>query len=228
MAAAQRFLFDQSFDGPGGATARGAVTPAEPTFSGAELAEAEATSRAEGHAAGLAEAARSQEAQSAAALAAIERHLAAAIADKDTARREGERQAVELTRIIIGKLFPALARRDGLAEIEALVAAALAECLDEPRLVLRLPDALFAAAQSRLEPLAARRGFAGRLIILADDSLGSSDCRIEWADGGAERDAGRTLREIEAALARAIDGLKTPTETPLDATPGVALEATHG
>src|SRR6185312_3853498 len=187
MAAVQRYLFDQSFDSPGGPAARGSVTPAEPTFSRAELSAAEARARTEGHAAGLAEATGRQEAEAAAALAAIERHLASAMASEEAMRRDGERQAVALTRIVLGKLFPALTRRDGLAEIEALVAAALAECLDEPRLVLRLPDALFAAAQSRLEPLAARRGFAGRLIILADDSLGSSDCRIEWADGGAER-----------------------------------------
>ena len=228
MAAVQRYLFDQSFDSPGVPAPRGAVTPAEPTFSRAELSAAEARARTEGHAAGLAEATGRQEAEAAAALAAIERHLASAMASEEAMRRDGERQAVALTRIVLGKLFPALTRRDGLAEIEALVAATIGECLDEPRLVLRLPDALFAAAQSRMEPLAARSGFQGRLIILADEALGGADCRIEWADGGAERDAARTLREIEAALARAIDGLSAPTDTTQHAASGVNQETTHG
>src|SRR5271168_5521943 len=101
MAAAEKFLFDLSFDGPGGPAqaagpTRGPVTPAEPTFSRADLAAAEAKARADGHAGGRAEAISQHEAQIGAALAAIRNGVATLLADKDAAKREGERQTLEL------------------------------------------------------------------------------------------------------------------------------------
>jgi flagellar assembly protein FliH len=211
MALAQKFLFDNSFDAPGGdARPRGAVTPAEPAISRIELAAAVARARAEGHAAGLAEAATQREQQTGDALTAIAQHLAALFAAQDEARRESERTTVELTRTIVGKLFPALSRSGALVELEAIVGHCMQDAIAEPRLVLRVPDSMFEAARQRMTPLAAKLGFAGKLIILVDDTLGQSDCRVEWADGGAERDTARSWREIEAALDRAVTALANP------------------
>ncbi len=51
-----------------------------------------------------------------------------------------------------------------------------------------------------LDDLAAGCGYQGKLVLLADPSLDADDCRIEWADGGAERDTGSAWRELEAAI----------------------------
>jgi flagellar assembly protein FliH len=231
MAVAQKFLFDQSFDGPGGPAptrARKPVTPAEASFNSADLAAAEAKGRAEGHAAGLAEAAASREEQVRATLVAIAERLAAMLSQKAEAQSENERQIIETTRIIVGKLFPALTRRDGFAEIAALLTSCLRECLDEPRLVLRVPDALFEDAQSQLAPLVAAGGYQGKLVILADEALSGGDCRIEWADGGAERDMPRSMREIEAAMTRALDGLSKSNDTTQHAAAGGTQETVDG
>jgi len=70
MALAEKFLFDISFDAPGGeARPRSVVTPAEIGFSRAELNAAVAQARAEGHAAGLAEATAQREQRVSEALA---------------------------------------------------------------------------------------------------------------------------------------------------------------
>jgi flagellar assembly protein FliH len=216
MAVAQKYLFDISFDGPStpsGAPlpSRGPATPAEPSFSRADLAAAETTARAEGHAAGRAEALAAHEAQLAAALTAIGEGLTALAAASEDMKSAGERQSLELCRAIIPKLFPSLVKSQGLAEIVALVARAMRELADEPRLVLRLPDALFAAAKPQLETLAASTSFAGKLVILGDEALAGADCRVEWADGGIERDLGRTWREVEAAIVRALTAPADPT-----------------
>ncbi len=57
-------------------------------------------------------------------------------------------------------------------------------------------------------------------MLLADEALSLEGGRIEWADGGAERDPHRLMNEIDAALARI---LAAPAETlrPLE-------ETTHG
>ena len=39
---------------------------------------------------------------------------------------------------------------------------------------------------------------------VADAALSGGDGRVEWADGGAERDASRIAQEIDAVLARAL------------------------
>jgi flagellar assembly protein FliH len=44
------------------------------------------------------------------------------------------------------------------------------------------------------------RGFEGRLVVLAEPDIGFGDCRVEWADGGLNRDRAR----IEAAIAEAV------------------------
>ena len=214
MALAEKFLFDFSFDAPGGdVRQRGVVTPAEVGVSRAELAAAVAQARADGHAAGLAEAAAQRERRIGDALAAIAQQLAAMFAAKDEAQRASERSTIELTRAIAGKLFPALVRRGALVELEAIVTQCMRDAIAEPRLVLRVPDTLFEAAQQRMAPLAASLGYPGKLIILVDQELGQSDCRVEWADGGAERDTARSWREIEAALDRAAAALASPDET---------------
>lgn len=211
MALAQKFLFDISFDAPGGdGRQRGSITPAEAVFSRADLDAALAEARAESHAAGRAEALSQREQQVADALGAIAQNLAGIFAAKDEARRANERSTIELTRAIAGRLFPALMRKGALAELEAIVVQCMRDAVAEPRLVVRVPDAIFEAAQLQLAPLAASNGYPGKLIILADDALGESDCRVEWADGGAERDSARSWREIEAAVARAMDALADP------------------
>jgi flagellar assembly protein FliH len=214
MALAEKFLFDICFDAPGGdVRQRGPVTPAEVPITRADLDAAVAQARAEGHAAGLAEATAQREQRISETLPIIAQLLAAMFAAKDEARRESERTTIELTRTIAGKLFPALVRQGALTEIETVVAQCVREAVAEPRLVLRVPDTIFEAAQQRMAPLATSLGFPGKFIILVDDELGQSDCRVEWADGGAERDTARSWREIEAALDRATSALGSTDET---------------
>ncbi len=214
MAVAEKFLFDFSFDAPGGdAQRRGSVTPAEAIVTRPELDRAVVKARAEGHAAGLAEAMSQREQQVGDMLSAITRHLAALFAAKVAAQRDSERNTIELTRAIAGRLFPALVRKGALAELEAIVVQCMRDTISEPRLVVRVPDTVFTAVQEMLTPLAASNGYPGKLIILVDEQLGESDCRIEWADGGAERDTARSWREIEAAIERAMSALANPDET---------------
>jgi flagellar assembly protein FliH len=207
---AQKFLFDVSFDGPPDPRSRGPVTPAEPRVGREELAAAEAAARAQGHAAGMAEAVAAHQHRIAETLGALGERVATLLADRSGAQRDAELLAIELTRTIVAKLFPALARKTGLTEVAALVTQCMREAVDEPRLVLRVPDALFEAAQRHIAPLAASTGFPGKLVILGDESLAGSDCRVEWADGGAERDTARTWQEIEAAVALACARIENP------------------
>ena len=226
MALAERFLFDFSFDAPGGdPRQRGAVTPAEPVFSRAELDAATAKARDEGRAAGIAEESSRREQQVSDTLGTIAERLGALLTAKASADRGNERNTIVLTRAIASKLFPALLRKGALAELEAIVIQCMHDTIGEPRLVVRVPDAIFDAAQQHIAPLAANNGYPGKVIILADDTLGESDCRVEWADGGAERDIARSWRDIDMAISRALAALNDGNE-PLSQTNTAAPQET--
>jgi flagellar assembly protein FliH len=59
-------------------------------------------------------------------------------------------------------------------------------------------------AREKIDEIARGHGFAGRLVVLGEPNIAAGDCRIEWADGGVNRDAGAADRVIGEAVARYI------------------------
>ncbi len=204
MASTQKFLFDTSFDTPEslGSVAAPVRRAPEPTFSRADLDAARTAGFEEGHVAGQAAAAASAEERLAAAAAAIAAGIATMAAARDALAGDVQRQSIHLLRAILTKVLPAFCRRDPFAEIEQLITACLGESLDEPRVVLRVAEDMFETLHGRLPQLSAATGFGGKVVLLADDRLTLGDCRIEWADGGAERCVERLAADIDAALRR--------------------------
>lgn len=202
MALARKFLFDVSFDAPDPPPEAAAL--AEPAFVPADIDAARAEGFAEGHKAALAEAAAAAEALAACALETLAGGLQRLFDAQREATAAIERDAVALLRAVLQRAVPALCRKDPLAELEALIAQCLAEALDEPRIVARVADAAFDAVEARLAPLARAAGYSGKLVLLADSALGPGDGRVEWADGGAERNTPRLMAELDAMLNRVL------------------------
>lgn len=155
-----------------------------------------------GRQAGLAEAQATIERQSAAAAEAIGQGLSNLEATRAAIESEMSRQAVEMATTLIGKVLPALARREAMGEVQAMVKECLARVLDEPRVVVRVHDSLLDSLQARIDALVQESGYAGQVVLLAETGLGPSDCRVEWANGGADRDMNSVWREIEAVIQR--------------------------
>jgi len=111
-----------------------------------------------------------------------------------------------LATVLVRRLFPKLNEHYGLAEIDSLIGDCLEHLRDEPRLVLRVSNGLLEPVRKKMENLLPRTGFEGKLVYLGDDTMGTSDVRLEWADGGAERNCARQWEEIDALIARAMRG----------------------
>ncbi len=225
-----KFTFDKVFDLRGAAAGEDLDSRAR-THTEEALVAAREEAFAQGLAAGL-ERARGETARAIAdALAQMNRRLE----DLQTADRERRRQAVNLALAIGAKLAGTLMRRQPLAEAEALIRDCLAEVAEEPRVVIRVNEALLDDLKHRLGELAAECGFGGEIVILGDDALEGSDCRVEWADGGSERVAADVERQIAAAIERAFgdhdhgpDAPATPVpmgETAAESAPGETAEA---
>jgi flagellar assembly protein FliH len=221
MAVVRKFLFDNDFGGApqsnvGGAQAKSNAPaggknasvapppPPAPMFTEAEMQGACDIARRKGEEAG---ATRGRIAafdkQVAATLSTIAQQTAA-IAKGIAAEAQAAGKSVDLAMAIVRKLHPALVERQGLAEIESVLAQCLGSLKQEPRLVAYVHSVRLDALQERLTQLSASSGFEGRVVLIGDDAMGESDCRVEWADGGVEREAGRIWRAVEEALARYI------------------------
>lgn len=99
-----------------------------------------------------------------------------------------ETEAVEVAVSVANKLSPALIAREPFAEIAALVTECFRHLVAAPHVVIRIGEKIYPSAREKLEEIARQRGFEGRLVVLAEPDIAEGDCRIEWADGGINRD----------------------------------------
>lgn len=240
MIVAKKFLFENDFDDPAPIKAKvpvpqavsqpapvsipePVVAPAAPSFSEDELAaaceQARKQGEQQGHQRGLVEGQQRLEAQMAAALSTISAQLTLAVRAATEAPVEITQAATELAMAILRKMHPALSAKRGLVEVEGVLADCLEQLKNEPRLVAYVPNQLLDPLNERVATISAARGFEGRVVLIGDPDLADSDCRIEWADGGLERDTRRLWSDIEAALDRClgqndeVNGTATSTET---------------
>ncbi|GAB4374233.1 MAG: FliH/SctL family protein [Kiloniellaceae bacterium] len=212
MGQMEKFLFDTSFDTEKSAAAKAAEAakkaaeepPPAPTFSEEELAAARRDAYAEGKAAGIAEAEAGHAKRLAEAVESLPPQLAQLAQMLEAQADDRRRETLDAALTVVRKLFPNLARAHGLDEIQAVVDACLERLRDEPRLVIRCADGELDALKERIEESARHGGFEGKLVFLADERLADGDLRVEWADGGAERDQASLWKEIDAIIARAL------------------------
>jgi flagellar assembly protein FliH len=194
MSAPAKFMFDVDFS-------NGRDQPAEQAISKAALELAVAEAEARGHRAGYAAAQAESERRMAAALDQIAGALAALTRGLHDIEQRLEAEAVEVAHAVGTKLACELISREPFAEIAALAADCFDHVIGAPHVVVRINDALYADAHERLAEIARLRAFEGRLVVLAEPDVALGDCRIEWADGGLNRDRAKAEAAINEAVA---------------------------
>lgn len=214
----KKFMFDFDFDHPGSGGGRAAeeearqaqVQEAEPQpppanmFSEEELSLARDAAFEEGRQVGLAESIEMVERQIASALTALSNHMDAVFRTQEQANDTNARNAVRVAMTVLGKVLPAACEKHAFEEVAKVVEECVAHILDEPRIIVRVAAGLVQPVRERLEAVVASQGFEGRVVIHGDARLAPGDCRVEWADGGAERDGTRLMQEIDAIVERAL------------------------
>ncbi len=138
-------------------------------------------------------------------LAAITETASALFKDRETSEVKIREEATQLAYAISAKLAPALIKAKPMAEIEALVGDCLTLCQREARIVVRVHSDMVDPLSKQLESLTLSNGFQGDVVLLADTSLGPADCRVEWPDGGAERNLDEIMSEIETIVQRFVN-----------------------
>lgn len=226
MNAPRKFLFDTSFDPiePMGSSRPADKEPVK-TFTEEDMAKA----RDDGFAAGKNAVQKSTEETIERDIARTLESLSGQLTGLDKVQSEAierrDRETIEAALVIIRKLFPSLAARHGMAEIEAVISDCLARLRDEVRVVIRVADAMLDAVNERVTALAAKAGFEGKIVLIAQEDLQVGDVHVEWADGGAERDSGSLWREIDAVVSCAIGETPPNTENTTSIHPTTAAVA---
>jgi flagellar assembly protein FliH len=197
MPAPAKFLFDHDF----AATAE--AKPAIPlAVHEASLLQADASGYRRGFAAARAEILADAEQRTAAAL----EHIAAALENvmRGLSGVEAmlETEAVDVAVAVAKKLAAALIEREPLAEISALAMDCFRHLVTAPHVVVRVNDAQHASVGKPIEEMVRARGLASHLVVLAEPDIKTGDCRIEWADGGVNRDRSATEAVIDEAVSR--------------------------
>lgn len=181
--------------------------PEEPppvVFSEEELEFAREEAYVAGHAAALQESAASMERFIADAL----KHCAESIGDlsgnTEPIADAATATAIQVVHEICRKLLPHTADDYAIREIVALVRSLLPELSEQSRILVHANPHMVDILRKRLAETITKTGFEGRITLVGDPDLLPADTRIEWADGGAERNMTRMLDEIDTLVERNI------------------------
>lgn len=197
MGAPTKFLFDVDF-ARGAAERKQTVALAEHAL---KIAEAEKAAHGRGYAAAQNDAKVESDRRIAAALERIASAISAGNSALKAIETRLESEAVEVAVAVGRKLAPALMAREPFAEIAALASDCFRQLVATPHIAVRVNDALYSTTREKLDEIVRARGFEGRLVVLAESDIAPGDCRIEWADGGVNRDSAAADAEIGKAVA---------------------------
>jgi flagellar assembly protein FliH len=204
MKASAKYMFDEDF-----------ATGAKPTITVIEAdrrrADAEAQAHRKGFAAGQAQAQGEAEQRIAVSLALIADGLSRLDRALTGIEARLESEAVEVAVAVAAKLAPELIAREPFAEVSALATECFRHLVTTPHIVVRVGADIHDMAKEKLEETARARGFEGRLLVVADATMAPGDCRIEWADGGVNRDQAATLASIDDVVGRYVAARATAT-----------------
>ena len=213
----QKYMFDLDFGPPPANRPKPSVQaedayqaepepelPPAPTFTEEDLQVVREAAYEEGHRNGIAEANETQQALLAASLERVSNALAMLDSAQADANDANQRIAARVAMAVLKKVLPAACEQNAFEEVVRTVQECLGHVLDEPRIIVRVDSALVDPMRERLEQTAIEHGFEGRVVVQADTRVAIGDCRVEWTDGGAERDQARLIADIENAVNRAL------------------------
>jgi flagellar assembly protein FliH len=198
---AKKFMFDTNDFNKGGRN--------QASYTEEQMMAAQAQAHAAGKAEGTQETRKSQEEAISLHLNKIGQKMEKIAADEERRDLESMSNATKIAMKIAHKLLPAFSKKFSLAEIENVVLQSLDARKDEPRIAISVPPVHLDALKARVDALAHEKGYAGKMILVADDHLAETDCRVEWADGGTERLYARLSLQIENECTKAIESIET-------------------
>lgn len=122
------------------------------------------------------------------------------IAGRDKLQTELEQDFMNLNREVVRKLIPTL-NDDQSAEILArFLEENFPQFRSEAKLSFYLHPDVIGKVSEQIARLAHINDFEGKISLHKDPALGLADCRVEWENGGVERNADKILEKVDNLL----------------------------
>jgi flagellar assembly protein FliH len=220
MQLSQKFLFDRDFDlekakqkklEEENAARESDFAVEEPVIEVTYTQEELDLARHEGFQQGMLEgSAKAEENQNKIIIGLLDRmgqKLHVLLEQEDQREKESKTLSLQATLHIVKKIWPKMQNFFAPKDLEDFVASSLAENSSETRIVLRVNDAELDVIAGMLPRIKELQGFQGKVITLSDDNVMAGDCKIEWADGGAEKLSRYTMQQVETLVERILSSL---------------------
>lgn len=214
MTAIRKFLFENSFDvappsakplpepGEGEDVQDEGEEETPPSFNEEDLNEARQTGFNAGKQEGISEAAEATDRQIADTLAVICERVVTVFDAQQKAVDDLQANGITVVQALAKKVLPEMSAREGTGEIERMARSVLDRLRTEPRIVFSVSENVRERMRTLISEQIETQGCTGVIDVIADPEMAAGDCRIEWKDGGAERNTAELLAEIGDIIER--------------------------
>lgn len=174
--------------------------PEVKTYSEEELAEKVRIAREEGYENGFKAAQSGIEAGNQTVLNDINNKLLALAVDIDSEKKQLENRFLQMAKEIVVKLVPVLEAENAEALVNKFIAENFANFNAESKISFYLNPEVIGTIRENIAKLANHHDFEGKISLHKDSSLAPSDCRVEWENGGVERNSAALRNKVENLL----------------------------
>ena len=176
------------------------IKPQEPSYSQAELDEAVKSAEEKGYEKGFSAAATDIQKAEQTALDEINNRLVALLSGESESKKEAEASALKFAVELVRKLLPNLEAGVAKEEVEAFLSDNFSKFRGEKNLSFSFHPDMAAEIAPQLSKLAEKNDFEGKISIHKDINMSLSDCRVEWRNGGVERNTEKILEKVDNLL----------------------------
>lgn len=162
--------------------------------------EAETRGRELGYSEGFAASSTENQKAQQSLLENIDAKLAILVSDNSKNMIVAEEAAIKVALDAIRKVLPSLEQDVAKKELVAFLGDNFSKFKNEGSLSFSFHPQMIAEIAPQLSKLAEKHDFEGKISVHKDMDLCLSDCRIEWKNGGVERNTTKVLNKIEELI----------------------------
>lgn len=171
-----------------------------PTYSEEEMNAAKTAAQKLGYEEGYRAKTEEIDNQTTGLLVELDKHIGDLLAQKEQLQKELERDFMELNLSVIKKLLPHISQEHAEEILTQFLNENFANFKTEAKLSFYFNPDIIGKMQAQIANLARINDFEGKIALHKDASLGVSDCRVEWENGGVQSGSDKLLEKINNLL----------------------------
>lgn len=179
------------------------VEPVEivaPSYSEEELAAAKDEAAKSGYEEGYRAKTEEIDNQTTGLLVELDKRIGDLLSQREQLQKELERDFMALNMAVIKKLLPQISQEHAEEILIQFLDENFANFKSEAKLSFYFNPDIIGKMQAKIANLARINDFEGKIALHKDSSLGVSDCRVEWENGGVQSGSDKLLEKVNNLL----------------------------